>query len=179
MSSVMNNIQGIGQINLSSMDLETALMAVQSHRVSLLDTQLKQQIEGVQARNENIGKLNNVLSQLNALDAKFASDAKPETKIGDKASDADVSNLNTAIKTAELSDVFPSGVTFGKDATKSDISSAINKIKSLIDSQSNSQQMDMLRLQSMSNKRNEAFDVMTNFVKKMQDNRSSILGNMR
>jgi len=37
----------------------------------------------------------------------------------------------------------------------------------------------MLRLQSLSNKRNESFDVMTNFVKKMQDSRSSIIGNMR
>ena len=41
------------------------------------------------------------------------------------------------------------------------------------------QQMDMLRLQSLSNKRNEAFETMTNFIKKMQDNRNSIIGNMR
>ncbi|MBB6637378.1 hypothetical protein [Cohnella thailandensis] len=40
-------------------------------------------------------------------------------------------------------------------------------------------QMDLLRLQSLTNKRNEAFDVMTNFIKKMQDSRNSILGNMR
>lgn len=51
--------------------------------------------------------------------------------------------------------------------------------QSQIDALSNSQQMDMLRLQSLSNKRNEAFDLMTNFVKKMQDSRSSIIGNMR
>lgn len=56
---------------------------------------------------------------------------------------------------------------------------AVQKLKGQIDAASNSQQMDMLRLQSMSNKRNEAFDVMTNFVKKMQDSRSSIIGNMR
>ena len=49
----------------------------------------------------------------------------------------------------------------------------------LLENQSNSQQMDMLRLQSLTNKRNEAFDVMTDFVKKMQDSRSSIIGNMR
>ena len=35
------------------------------------------------------------------------------------------------------------------------------------------------RLQSLSNKRNEAFETMTNFIKKMQDSRSSIIGNMR
>ncbi|PQP83870.1 hypothetical protein C0Q44_04330 [Paenibacillus sp. PCH8] len=56
---------------------------------------------------------------------------------------------------------------------------AVQKLKGQIDAAYNSQQMDMLRLQSMSNKRNEAFDVMTNFVKKMQDSRSSIIGNMR
>lgn len=56
---------------------------------------------------------------------------------------------------------------------------AIQKLKGQIDGASNSQQMDMLRLQSLSNKRNEAFDVMTNFIKKMQDSRSSIIGNMR
>lgn len=48
-----------------------------------------------------------------------------------------------------------------------------------MDGLSNTQQMDMTRLQGMTNKRNEAFDVMTNFLKKMQDSRSSIIGNMR
>ena len=39
--------------------------------------------------------------------------------------------------------------------------------------------MDMLRLQSLSNKRNEAFDLMTNFMKKFADKRDAIIGNMR
>ena len=55
----------------------------------------------------------------------------------------------------------------------------IENSKTQIDNLSNSQQMEMLRLQSLSNKRNEAFDLMSNFIKKMQDNRSSIIGNMR
>jgi hypothetical protein len=52
-------------------------------------------------------------------------------------------------------------------------------LKGLIDSSSYNLQTDMLRLQSSTNKRNEAFDVMTNFMKKMQESRSSIIGNMR
>ena len=39
--------------------------------------------------------------------------------------------------------------------------------------------MDTLRLQSLSAKRNEAFEQMTNWIKKMQDVRNNILGNMR
>ena len=55
----------------------------------------------------------------------------------------------------------------------------ITELKNQMDSQSNSQQMEMLCLQSMSNKCNEAFDTMTSFIKKMQDSRSSIINSMR
>jgi len=96
--------QGMAPIDLSSVDLETALKMVQQQRTNLLESQLQTQLTEVQTRNEQLAGLNEQL---------------------------------------------------------------------------NSQQMDMLRMQSMNSKRNEAFDAMTNFVKKMQDSRSSILGNLR
>lgn len=115
------------QTNLSSlqgMDLENALLAVQSKRAGLLEDQLKNQLEQVQVRNAEISKLNERLA-----------------------------------------------------TCKNEEERAL--IKQQMDTLANSQQMDTLRLQSLSNKRNEAFDTMTNFIKKMQDNRSSILTNMR
>ncbi|MEK0314715.1 hypothetical protein [Cohnella sp. 56] len=161
------------QINVSSMDLETAMMAVQSNRANLLEQQLKEQIESVQAKNDQIAKLNQVLNTLNVVAGRFNSDAGKDTPVPNAGSEekqryADVQN---AIKNAGLTDAVPS--------TKGQLEVYIQQIKSMIDAQSNSQQMDMLRLQSLSNKRNEAFDVMTNFVKKMSDSRSSIIGNMR
>lgn len=115
------------QTNLSSlqgMDIENALLAVQSKRAGLLEDQLKNQLEQVQVRNAEISKLNERLA-----------------------------------------------------TCKNEEERAL--IKQQMDTLANSQQMDTLRLQSLSNKRNEAFDTMTNFIKKMQDNRSSILTNMR
>lgn len=74
----------------------------------------------------------------------------------------------------------------GKDAKisslkdqKTQMQTEIDNLKTSIDSEGSSQQMDMLRLQSLTNKRNEAFDMMSNFIKKMQDNRSGIISNMR
>jgi hypothetical protein len=64
-------------------------------------------------------------------------------------------------------------------ASRSTVEGRVNILKGQLDALGNSQQMDMLRLQSLSNKRNEAFDVMSNFIKKMADNRASIIGNMR
>lgn len=121
------NPVGSSAIDLSSMDIETALMMVQQERTKLLDIQLQAQIQQVQNRNQAIAELNAQLQ---------------------------VANQNGDTAQAQ-------------------------KLKGQIDALSNSQQMDMLRVQSLSNKRNEAFDVMTNFIKKMQDSRSSIIGNMR
>lgn len=117
----------LSSIDISSMDIETALMMVQQERTRLLDAQLQTQIQEVQNRNQQLADLN---AKLQAAQQN-----------GDQA--------------------------------------AVQTLKGQIDALSNSQQMDMLRLQSMSNKRNEAFDLMTNFIKKMQDSRSSIIGNMR
>ena len=103
----------LSSVDISSMDLETALMMVQQERARLLDSQLQAQIQVVKDRNQQIADLN----------AKL----QVAQQNGDQA--------------------------------------AVQALKSQIDAASNSQQMDMLRLQSMSNKRNEAFELMTNFIK--------------
>lgn len=188
-----SNVGGINLVDLSSMDLETALMMVQSQRVSLLDKSLNDQIQEVKNRNQLTASLNDMQAALNGMKAALPSkDPKPDDRVSDTPE-----NRALAAKFASHShslerDTAPVGVSgeIGKDhavsasqisslPTREALEKMINSIKSEIDSASNSQQMDMLRLQSLSNKRNEAFDVMSNFVKKMQDSRSSIIGNMR
>ncbi len=163
---------GVTSVDISSMDLETALMAVQQERTQLLEQQLKDQIASVQARNDQIAKLNEVLNSAYGITGKFGSDAKADTPI---PNDADTQQRISALNAAAAS----AGVTVPALANKEQLDGFIQQVKSMIDGMSNSQQMDMLRLQSLTNKRNEAFDVMTNFIKKMQDSRSSIIGNMR
>lgn len=195
-------VGGVAPMNLQSMDLETALMMVQQERTKLLDSQLQTQIQEVQNRNESIAQLNEVMTGLNKALAQFKSGASGTDKIPDwneeKVTSIEVP-LNDTIRKAGLTDLgftaregqltnpdnpparmLATGTNIMQGATtKGEIETAINKVKGMIDGLGNTQQMDMLRLQSLSNKRNEAFDVMTNFVKKMQDSRSSIIGNMR
>ncbi|MGW8309313.1 MAG: hypothetical protein ACWGIK_26435 [Achromobacter pulmonis] len=197
--SVNMNPAGVGAINMtdiSGMDIETALMMVQTERTKLLDSQLKSQIEEVQKRNELTGALNDMQAKLNGMKGTLDSkDAKP----GDRVSEGAGTPTNKTLATEYATQAFKLGMdpapvtaTPIKDAagnvvgatvtgmpTREGLEKAIPDLKSKLDSASNSQQMDMLRLQSLSNKRNEAFDTMTNFIKKMQDSRSSIIGNMR
>jgi hypothetical protein len=142
---IINGVGGIGgvsPINVQGMDLESAMMMVQSNRASLLEAQLKDQIDSVAQRNTEIAKMNQKMSELRSERAKIPNENPPRPQAAQ-------------------------------------LDGQIQQIKSQIDAMSNSQQMDMLRLQSMTNKRNEAFETMTNFIKKMQDSRSSIVGNMR
>jgi len=52
-------------------------------------------------------------------------------------------------------------------------------LKGRIDSLNSSSQMDMIRMQSLMNKRNQAFELMTNVLSKFSKNRDAIIGNMR
>ncbi|MGG4492913.1 hypothetical protein [Brevibacillus reuszeri] len=157
------NAGGVETINVNTMDMETAMMAVQGERAKLLEKQLQDQIKAVQDKNEQIAKLNDAQSKLRELQA----DTQNDQGMNEEQKEA----LKKAMEGAGLNTKLPEN--------KEELDALESQIRNQIDASSNSQQMDMLRLQSLSNKRNEAFDTMSNFIKKMQDSRSSIIGNMR
>lgn len=241
MSSVTGmGVGGLAGLDLSSMDLETALMAVQTQRSQLLEDALRLQLDSVNARNAEMASLNE------SMTAKSADNLKLEaSNVSMQAQIAELKDLqgrlaaskcpnpegwyglswgqgdDHALSHATLKQIQDAGLAIpaGDDAprdvdqngtmdakgrvvqgwvdqigakvadleakikenaatvetNKSDIAAAKNQVDAL----GNTQQMEMMRLQSMTGKRNEAFDVMSNFIKKMQDSRSSIIGNMR
>ena len=122
---------GVGQSDLSSMDIEAALVMVQQQRAQQLDDTLKNQVADVEARNKQIAQLNQQLSALNS---------QPQSE---------------------------------------ETNRQIEDLKAQIDQLSTANQMAMLQLQSMTNKRTEAVETMSAFTKKMQDSRTSIIGNLR
>lgn len=164
---------GITVGDLKGLDLESAMMAVQSRRANLLEAQLKNQIDGVEARNNQIASANDAITALRAV--RPAGDANQKVSV----TPAQISNINGLYAKAGIVPAIAGKTQFDASFTQAQVDASVDVIKSAIDSLNNSQQMDMLRLQSLTNKRNEAFDLMTNFIKKMSDSRSSILGNMR
>jgi hypothetical protein len=189
---------------IASGDIQTLIQMVQGERVRLLDAQLVDQVKAVQARNDQIAKLNNVLSKLTAFQGAIdGTDAGSKVKDWnwDKVDKYEIP-LNDAIAEAGVTDLGLTGagrVTPGEgqsiddghghvlsgqtnisngDTTKGQIDAAITKIKGLIDAESNNQQMDMLRLQSLNNKKGESVDILTNTQKKNNDTNTSIIRNI-
>ncbi len=242
MSAISNSVgvAGASSLNLSGVDIETALMAVQQKRSELLENQLRGQMEGVQARNQQMAAMNDQISGLTKMNTQLETSnvqmtgelaglkdlqsrleaskcPNPEGSYGlswGQGDNAQQSHDTFAqVKAAGLT--IPTGADAPRDIDGNGTMDAKGKVvqgwvdqlagkiadmeakikantdtvaankdqidttKRDMDGLSSTQQLEMLRLQSLSNKRNEAFDVMTNFVKKMQDSRSSIIGNMR
>ena len=69
---------GLHAIDTANMDIETALLAVQGKRAELLESQLRDQIAAVQAKNQQIGKLNEVLSALTGSLSAYGTEANGE-----------------------------------------------------------------------------------------------------
>lgn len=192
-----------GSMEYSGLDLETILLIVQTLRVNMMDKIIQSQLKEIETRNKQISifhdlqnALNKVLGEfpkpegtISTLINKLAAERKKELQKSRRYTDYEITielgkfrkeqedkflkEINDLLKKVGYTD------TVNKDTTHATFQALVQKVKNDIDKLSNSQQMDMVRLQGMSGKRNEAFEVMTNFIKKLQDSRSGILNNMR
>ena len=181
--SGLSNTPGIGGGDISGMDQETALMVLLARRTQLLDEQqLQQQLQEVQARNEQVSRLQDLHDALsNARDGLNDGSAGAEGHVSlDARIDPDDPNSPTYAELFEAAGFTDDGDTNDDgNLDAEELSSAIETVRGAIDSERSQHHMDMLRLQSQDNKRNEAYDLMNDYIKKMQDNRANIINNMR
>jgi hypothetical protein len=186
----IGNTAGTGNVYLGadvgSLSIEDALLLVQMDRVRLCESQLQDQINTIRDKNEQMRNLNDMKSQLLQLKSAFADDAKGTDTLNgqskwidnaDKIRDT-AQSLSDAWSKAGLDASYIDKINYGT-ITKGEIDAADQIIKSSVDSLSSSSQMDMVRLQSLNNKRSEAFDTMTNMLKKAADSKSSVVSNFR
>jgi hypothetical protein len=191
-TSSINNSAGVGNVflgtDVGSLSIEDALLLVQMDRVRLCESQLQDQINTIRNKNEQMRALNDMKSQLLVLKANFSQDAKETDKLNTKGHWNDdigrrdvkpvAEKLAEAWQTAGLDASYIDKIKNGS-ITKAEVDAADQVIKSAVDNLSSSSQMDMVRLQSLNNKRSEAFDTMTNMLKKAADSKSSVVSNFR
>ncbi len=71
----------------------------------------------------------------------------------------------------------PGGIRY--DSEYGELRKAVTRVQGAIDEASNLQQDQMLRLQALMNRRNESADMLTNYVRKMQDSKMAISEKIR
>ena len=119
-------------------------------------------------RNKTLEDLGNVLADLTKLQAQFDNDSKGDTRKG---------SLQPSSKTILLS-VFGSLNWDNLQMTKAEVEEWLQKVKSKIDALNNEAQKDMTRLESLVNRRDEAFSTASDLMGKIGDTRSNAIRNM-
>lgn len=188
--SAVNPTSSAASIDVWSMDVETAMLVVQVNRADAIDESLFNYMDMIQWQTDQMSYLNNAVNELINVKQKFGTSSDDKTYATVYGSDnTQLFAVNDALKTANAAP-FPStnpgptsdgGIWPGGMLTTtkgSELQPAIDSLNNMITSLSNQQQIDMVNLQGLSNKRDECYSIMTDWVKKIDDNRASIVRNI-
>lgn len=170
---------GIYTMDNANMDIDTIMMTIGAERADGIEQQMVDQANAMKSRNTEISELNNVLAQVSAI------------QDNDTLFDANTATIQVDGKAMTVKDFFKKeGIPMlSTDATKDggsdwkwgkdEKAEAVQVIKGKLDSLNSDSQMDMIRLQGLVNKRDQAFDMITNLMDKFSKTMDTIVGNMR
>jgi hypothetical protein len=98
---------------------------------------------------------------------------------GMQVRNAQIKGLNDALKLEQQKLGAVTGTDAQKQQARDNINATITGIKGDLDKLNSDSQLDMIGIQGLVNKRNEAFDMLSNLLNKFQKTIDGIVGNMR
>jgi chromosome segregation ATPase len=151
------------------LDLQDLMVEISKNRAVKVEGEVKPLATRITNRNKTLDKLGLALADLTNLQAQFDSDAK--------GSDREGTLKQTSYET--LQEVFGSLVDFGNlRMKKSEVEYWLQMVKSRIDSLNNVAEKDMTRLQSLVDRRDEAYSTASDLMSEVSDTRSNLIGNL-
>ena len=154
--------------NGKTVDLQDVTIIVAERRATSVEGEVAPLSTRIQNRNKKLEDLGNVLADLTKLQSQFPSDAKGSDRKGS------LQQSSYAI----LKQVFGSLDFSLLNMTKYEVEEWLQKVKSKIDALNNEGQKDMTRLQSIVDRRDEAFSTASDLMSEISDTRANLIRNM-
>ena len=156
------------KLNGSPVDFQDIMIKISENRATAVEGEVKPLSTRITNRNETLEKLGNVLADLTKLQAQFDSDADG----GDRKGSLQQTSKDILIA------VFGSLDWDNLKMTKYEVEEWLQKVKSKIDALNNEAQKDMTRLQSLVDRRDEAFSTASTLMSSISDTRGNLIRNM-
>ena len=156
------------KLNGRPVDFQDIMIKISENRATAVEGEVKPLSTRITNRNETLEKLGNVLADLTKLQAQFDSDADG----GDRKGSLQQTSKDILIA------VFGSLDWDNLKMTKYEVEEWLQKVKSKIDALNNEAQKDMTRLQSLVDRRDEAFSTASDLMSKIGDTRSNLIRNL-
>ena len=150
-------------------DFQDLLVEISENRAVTVESEVQPLSTRIMHRNRRLDKLGSALADLTKLQSQFDSDAKGTDRKGTLKQ----SSYET------LQEVFGDQVDFIElKMTKSEVEYWLQMVKSKIDSLNNEANKDMTRLESLVDRRDEAYSTASDLMNKVSDTRSTLIGNL-
>lgn len=156
------------RINGEGVDFQDIMIKISQNRATTVEGEVTPLSTRITNRNKNLEDLGNVLADLTKLQAQFNSDSKGTDRKG---------SLQQSSKNI-LIGIFGTLDWDNLQMTKYEVEEWLQKVKSKIDALNNEAQKDMTRLQSLVDRRDEAFSTASDLMSKIGDTRSNLIRNL-
>ena len=154
--------------NSKPCDLQDLLVAITLNRATSVEGEVEPLATRISNRNKTLDNLGNVLADLTKLQSMFDSEAKGTDRKGTlQQSSYDI-----------LVEVFGKPNFDNLKMTKYEVEEWLQKVKSKIDGLNNQAEKDMSRLESLVDRRDEAYSSASNLMSEVSDTRSNLISNL-
>lgn len=169
MSPITDGLPGltVNGISFATMDLDTLRLSLLNGRASQVNTDLAAKLGEIQERNVQIEKLSAALATVDRYRSLPAEDVSVEAAFTAATNAVRAAGIVHAFLTTSAQTGVPAATALAAE------------LRDQVDAVATSQRLDMLRTQGLLTTRNEAFQTMSELLKKLSDSRSQIIGNMR
>ena len=159
-------------INGEHVDLQDLMVKVTERRAVTIEGEVAPLAERIRKRNNNLDQLGKLLAELTRVQTTFKSD-----DAGGKTADIALSKMGAAIAALELESDSEFNVGT-KVIQKQQVEKYIQLTKSKIDALNNKAQLDTSRMQSLVERRDEAFTTASDLMKNVSDTRGTLIRNL-
>ncbi len=159
------------------MDLQDLLVKLSSNRATAIEQEVTPLSLRIRKRNQFLEDLGNALAFLSKLQARFDDEDGGDETTSFAPTDSDGAGEVTVDVLRRLGVSLNEGnssYTFRKDS----IEEYVQKVKTKIDGLNNDAQLDMNRLQSLVDRRDQSYETATELMSSVSDTRSKTIGNM-
>ena len=157
------------KMNGQQVDFQDLLVNVSKLRASKVEGEIGPLSKRIRARNSLMDNLGEALSALSGAQAAFSSSSEG----GDTTTVSFTANTVKALKACGQS--YSAG---SHSLTKRKVEELVQLVKSKIDSCNNQSQTDMTRLQSLVDRRDQAFSAATEMMTNVSDTRGNLISNL-
>ena len=156
------------KLNGKGVDFQDIMIALSERRATAVEGEVSPLATRITNRNSTLEDLGNVLADLTKLQAQFDSESKGTDRKGYlQQTSKDI--LISVFGTLDWSD---------RHMTKYEVEEWLQKVKSKIDALNNAAQKDMTRLESLVDRRDEAFSTASSLMSEISDTRSNLIRNL-